>query len=1155
MLPLSPNLKEFLHRAHGAWKKKFELLTTSREDVLDFVGDDPDDAGDTAVRGLEDGTQSPASSLDFDLDDGSVRLASTATNDISYAVGTDNFTDLSDFLGQKASGKGLLIYELEAGRGPLTINRVVCRLKRDTDGNDFNGSFLLHAFRFVRSGHPLVAVRLLEPLMTPVEILASDVAWVADEAEVQFDLPAGVTTHLGVLDNATPRKDLHHIAFLLTKARGTTGVPAWMHDTAQTDGEETTAGKGTISFWQLDGFDFPFGADSSTRPSKGGFFGVSKRTSLPRIQIFANVNDNASATLTFDAASGAGQFDLGAAPADDVEFAGLGETPLGTGLTFEVWDGAAWKEYLDGDKAATDNTPQGGKDLTSVPKQQTYDTRATFAGSSDSLRTPVLRALGVREIKVTDLTNSVPADVDSFAQVSDLLESRMEIQELRLPIVKIGPRQDAEDPISRAIAERTNITSAHVRVSIAADNVDRKDELHIDTFRIDDYEPRGDHVELVCVSALDRLKLTIPKPVSGAVEPAVYDWPTTIHDAFTDLRDGKLGLAARYRGHLPQSGPTNVSDGLVYEKLMGVVGGARTETGVPKATIAAEDKLEVAKEPLEQLARLAGGVLVSSQGKIHYRDLFGAKPVRAFFPDHEIAWVSTSPGLRIRSPRFRVNYQPASTGGTDWTKSVQREDGEIVTDIEQAGTEGGAKVETYGKGGRWIRQDPLSDDTTPDSDGLADAVAHRHVKAFGAGILLWAFGVRIPHPELEFGDMVVVETRQFVARDPILDREIKGQVFARGVIVGKNLWGTEFAIWIRGYADISTTKTTITPKAAFFPNVEIQLHDVVGDPTLVRVRLRANPDSADSVIRYKVLDATATVPERSKDATVWATYSGSFTTSRDAANPKKIAAWVDYVGMWSDTHVAEFPNDPAPEILSITIHIADNGDVTATIQADADTGSIKVAASKTAFPSLATVQAQTAINGRNVTTGVLVTLEPGESVFISAVGYTRTGGTGVEGPLAQAKGKTSSIETRHTNITAAGTGASTALLDLMTHVLPTLADGDIVEFTAVGDVAGVNDIKFALIAVDGVTIAQINFAAADIGDWCFRGHLIKDGTAVHGYVLKTDPIEGATIVFIVKVAALVNLSGGTFKVQGQTTNASDEVTAEYLQIAIIKKGD
>src|SRR5574341_81988 len=442
-------------------------------------------------------------------------------------------------------------------------------------------------------------------------------------------------------------------------------------------------------------------------------------------------------------------------------------------------------------------------------------------------------------------------------------------------------------------------------------------------------------------------------------------------------------------------------------------------------------KTELAKDVLEQLCRIAGGVLTTAQGRIHYRDLFETdKPVVAVFPEREIIWGSTPPGLRQRAPRVLVSFQPATLGGTDWQKSIEREDASLLAAIEQAGTDAGTKVdEIPDEVSRWMRcSSPQPLGTTPpdDAEGMADAVAHRHVRTYGPGLLVWSFTSRIPHPHIQIGELVAAETSRFVGRDPILGREIRGPIWARGVVIGRNLWGTAWGIVVPSYANLSPSQRFVSQKGTYAPTVQIVVEDVDGRPDQARVRLRAAPDTSEVTIRYKVLNASAAIPERSTDGAVWSTYSAPVVVTREAANVQRFVAWADWAGAWGERQVAEIAADRRPQILSgmltgahadaahsdvahqdvahsdtahsdshadnahtdiahgdshtdtahsdaahqdahtDVLHADGNYGTGVIIAADGDTGSIRAVARKTGDPSAADVRAQPVVDGKNV---------------------------------------------------------------------------------------------------------------------------------------------------------------------------------------------
>lgn len=91
-----------------------------------------------------------------------------------------------------------------------------------------------------------------------------------------------------------------------------------------------------------------------------------------------------------------------------------------------------------------------------------------------------------------------------------------------------------------------------------------------------------------------------------------------------------------------------------------------------------------------------------------------------------------------------------------------------------------------------------------------------------------------------------------------------------------------------------------------------------------------------------------------------------------------------------------------PKILAIVPDVTASGVVSVTVWAQ-DAGSVKIAHSTSGYPTLATVQAQTAqavTDGHYASTGLL-NLAPGESAFISVLAYLEADGTGSESTLGK----------------------------------------------------------------------------------------------------------------------------------------------------------
>jgi len=97
--------------------------------------------------------------------------------------------------------------------------------------------------------------------------------------------------------------------------------------------------------------------------------------------------------------------------------------------------------------------------------------------------------------------------------------------------------------------------------------------------------------------------------------------------------------------------------------------------------------------------------------------------------------------------------------------------------------------------------------------------------------------------------------------------------------------------------------------------------------------------------------------------------------------------------------VESFDADAAASMVSVVGTFTSSGGMQLAISADSDTASIRFATSTSAQPTLATVQAQTAINSRNYATTLAGPFASGSTVFVSVLGYTGSSGGGLQSVL------------------------------------------------------------------------------------------------------------------------------------------------------------
>lgn len=200
------------------------------------------------------------------------------------------------------------------------------------------------------------------------------------------------------------------------------------------------------------------------------------------------------------------------------------------------------------------------------------------------------------------------------------------------------------------------------------------------------------------------------------------------------------------------------------------------------------------------------------------------------------------------------------------------------------------------------------------------------------------------------------------------------------------------------------------------------------------------------------------------------------------------------------------------------------------------------------------------IAGKNDGTGIIKLGTIGSNLLftdntfdIGAAGANRPKDIYIAGNLTAGGTVTATdVKLRLSNVTAVGTGAATIETDLMTHVLPTLANGDTIEVICSGSVTGVANTKQIRLYISG-NVVTLNLAAGTTGAWFFRASVVKDGVTSHYVILQSPATLAATAIeTTILHAGGGDLSTATVKVTGLTVNAADEVTQERMTIVIQK---
>ena len=500
----------------------------------------------------------------------------------------------------------------------------------------------------------------------------------------------------------------------------------------------------------------------------------------PRLSVIESTYANA--TVDFSIAGGVG-IDLGAAPTGDVECIGVGRTPSDTALTFSVREAGSgsYLEFKDGDLIGVDNTPAGGKDLSSLAKQQTYDIRCLLATNTNLDTTPILQRLGMREVTRVKF-DRLASQIDVEWQI-DPFDLRGMISRATIRLIRDG-RRDFNDAVTDLFRSH-DVADIAFEIYIGHPELDRHKWLHIETFPfVYDYDPQDAYVECQWDSALVKLRAALPVvgagPQRDILEYNVNVGIETLKDVSDDLLDGQVGLAARFRGQGIIDDTTTISKRI----------GERNPDAITTA-------LSDAKEELDAVAFIAGGGWSTEAGRVRFFDLFTDDYIDLLFDEREIDIQSVSPGLAARSPEVFLAYD-YDHQSKQYVAEHRGFHNVAITSIGVANL--GPPKRLPDTVGQWV-----------DTAALAASLVERHLDAFSTGLREWRFRTTYPHPELQLGDRVVLPTKKFVMRDPIADRELSGQLWVIGVVTGiHDVLGTQFTLWIRTLSDVLASSEAVT---------------------------------------------------------------------------------------------------------------------------------------------------------------------------------------------------------------------------------------------------------------------------------------------------------------------------------------------------------
>lgn len=691
---------------------------------------------------------------------GQIVLTGSTNTYVAHATGTDETLDedlMRNPVGATALGVAAVQWNSPADVQDREIHAVTARLDPASGGAQNVARWHMRLFRLYsveRDGERSVATRWhLQPKGSTVSVAAG-----AIQADVTFELPSPTT--VGEAPIVDPETDLAPagsapdvpttvIVIWGVQADGSPATNvAWVTDDA--DDEKTISGQ-TVSRFDLD------------EPTAGSYAGLAFRNTGPSngVPRFSLVGRSYSpVTVTFSSSP----VDLGSAPdsASRLELVGQGRARGGS-ILYEINDGVSgWLPYVDGDEVGVDLSGDGGSDLSSLARQQTYDMRVTLTPATVGA-SPIVSRIGVREIGASEyVTDQVI--IDGVTWAVDPLTGASEVPEAEVSFIVDG-RRDYRSLIEDTLATY-HVGALQLRIWMGDPRRHPSNWLHIDDFLVDDYQANDGVVKLTCVSPLSLIKREIPEATGSNIQALTYlsDTPADIYD---DLLANQLGVPDRYIGQ----GVTATTPTLSREIIERIQG----------------------RDAIEHVARIGGAAIISSQGKLKAVPFYGSDPQEddalTLFTREETRVVGFAPGYRTRVTSAVVKY--------GWDEAAGAFSGSRRSENVDA-------INNLGRGAIDF-EEQIEDELSKWFEGGTDAggLSTEYVELFGPGMKLVRVQSAVRRPWLEPGTPVAVESDLFIGRDPVSGVSVRGPMIAYGVIQAANgVEGRDFTVWIRSWEDI-----------------------------------------------------------------------------------------------------------------------------------------------------------------------------------------------------------------------------------------------------------------------------------------------------------------------------------------------------------------
>lgn len=693
------------------------------------------------------------------------------------------------------------------------ITEVRARLDPNRDGTgQFVKTWVAQLFRvarwflFLAEESPAAQI---EPISAPVRVAAGSLV-----TDVTFTLRQDVTERVTIGDPAVDDTGINFwpsrpytILMVWALAADGTAAPnvAWIGSAATSQVSTSSYVARRMSYTRV---------DSPTRGlHQGGAFIGTASFGMPIFELRSV--SYAQAVVQFRAA-------LGAAPVDEVRFVSQFHAWRGSSVATEarVPGAATWYEFADGDAAGADNRASGGKDLADLPVRDDYDIRVTLTPGPGGVSSPVVRRVGVEERDTIDLPGR--AVVRTLSWSIDPLYLKAKIPELVVEVIRDGVR-DYRDAITELLAT-TDVADIELRLWIGHEDprvLARHNWLLLDAFVVEDVEPRGESVLLTAVSPLALLRRAVPAFDSAAGErkPVTYS-AQPIQTVYEDLLHNHVALPARFRGQPP------IDQTLVSRTL----------------------KESDGKDELDALAFIAGGSVISSQGRVKWVPvhLDVANDTRphpvAMFPRERVRMEAAAPGYRQGIAEIFVpwGWIEPDDGQPRYIGESRAFNLPALQRLSQVTIDQPLRIDD--RIAKWIPQTGTDAEGKPVST-LADAIGTRIVQTMGSGLIVTRFQAIDAHPELEPGDVVAVETDWFVARKPTSGAPVRGLIWLYGrVIAIDDPWGRDLTVWVPGYDWIEPSQVRIQRVNYAAPTV-IDVSFVVHLIGAVDVTVKCNQDA------------------------------------------------------------------------------------------------------------------------------------------------------------------------------------------------------------------------------------------------------------------------------------------------------------------------